>query len=106
MIDLTQRIKTALSNYCDNKDAMHVPLKDTDVDVVLSDCLEEIESLKQKLARYENPDYVLVPKVPSDKMLTAIYDALEVYYDDWSFDADRAYKGLIEAVENNNESNN
>lgn len=66
----------------------------------------KLHALQKKLARYENPDYVLVPKVPCDKMLTALYDALEVYYDDWSFNADLAYKGLIEAVENDDESNN
>lgn len=70
------------------------------------DIAQECEELKQKLARYENPDYVLVPRVPSDEMLNALYDALEVYYDDWSFNADLAYKGLIEAVENDDESNN
>ena len=32
----------------------------------------EINELKQKLARYENPDYVLVPREPTKAMIEAV----------------------------------
>lgn len=59
MIDLEQRIKAALNKYCGNKYAMHVPPKDTDVDVVLSDCLKELESLKAQLEAKSNANKFL-----------------------------------------------
>ena len=64
----------------------------------------EITELKQKLARYENPDYVLVPRIPTDEMLVGARD--------WSYKkygkpvgndgANGCYKAMIKAVEKNN----
>lgn len=65
---------------------------------------DEINELKQKLARYENPDYVLVPRIPTDEMLVGARD--------WSYKkygkpvgndgANGCYKAMIKAVEKNN----
>lgn len=71
MSNLEANITTALENYLVNEDAMHIPPQDTDVDVVLSDCLKEIKSLKAQLAqleakllKHQSDDYVLFPKMP------------------------------------------
>lgn len=104
MIDLEQRIKTALNNYCGNKDAMHVPPKDTDVDVVLSDCLKELESLKAQLAQYQSDDYVLVPKVPTQKLYRTFYDAFNSANAGNTAQCFKiAYKAMIEAQEQDND---
>lgn len=95
MTDLEKRIESAMELYCNNKGAMHVPPRDTDIDVVLSDCLKEINELKQKLARYENPDYVLVPREPTKAMMDA-GDEKQDYT--WVY-VDEIYKAMIEALE-------
>ena len=64
----------------------------------------EITELKQKLARYENPDYVLVPKEPSEKLMQALEKGFS-----WGDDGDGeynpiiGYKAMIEAVEKGDE---
>lgn len=55
----------------------------------------EITELKQKLARYENPDYVLVPREPTKAMMDA-GDEKQDYT--WVY-VDEIYKAMIEAVE-------
>lgn len=61
----------------------------------------QIAELQQKLARYENPDYVLVPRKPTDEMIDA---GLASFCDPDELDV--VYQAMIEAVENDNESNN
>lgn len=58
----------------------------------------EITELKQKLARYENPDYVLVPRNP-EKSLIDLADSLLCFPDVTTLEA---YKAIIEAVEKEN----
>ncbi len=59
----------------------------------------EINELKQKLARYENPDYVLVPREPTKAMMDA-GDEKQDYT--WVY-VDEIYKAMIEAVEKEHE---
>lgn len=60
----------------------------------------EINDLKQKLAHYENPDYVLLPRSPNELMINTYRDSslspvstLSVF----------GYKAMIEAVEKDHE---
>ena len=62
----------------------------------------KIHALENKLGRYKSDDYVSVPRKPTEEMLRAFNEAFEIDYDDWYFDADLAYKGLIESVEKEN----
>ena len=65
-----------------------------------NDISRDYNELKQKLARYENPDYVLVPKEPSEKLMQALEKGFS-----WGDDGDGeynpiiGYKAMIEAVE-------
>lgn len=62
----------------------------------------KIHVLEKKLARYENPDYVLVPREPTAGMLEAL-DRHDNFYDcpAW-LDSDDAYIAMIEAMEKDN----
>ncbi|QHJ85279.1 MAG: hypothetical protein [Caudoviricetes sp.] len=105
MIDLEKRIEDALKAYCSNKDSMHVPPRNTDIDIVLSDCLKTITDLKKQLDevhksraswveyknKVENPEYVLVPRRPTDESLKSISGNID--------NAMHIYKAMIEAVE-------
>lgn len=59
----------------------------------------EITELKQKLARYENPDYVLVPRTPNKKMLKEMESGY--YFEQgWShYFGEEAYDRMLKAVE-------
>lgn len=59
----------------------------------------EINELKQKLARYENPDYVLVPRTPNKKMLKEMESGY--YFEQgWShYFGEEAYDRMLKAVE-------
>ena len=59
----------------------------------------EITELKQKLARYEDPDYVVVPRRPTADILHALDSGLYYDFADTTFDSHEAYKSMIEAVE-------
>lgn len=59
---------------------------------------EEINDLKQKLARYENPDYVLVPREPT-KEVVDVADSLLLFHASTL----ESYKAMIEAVEKDDE---
>ena len=58
----------------------------------------EINELKQKLARYENPDYVLVPRNLSNELWEVMWKEFEL-----SESMHEAHKAMIEAVERGNE---
>ena len=66
----------------------------------------EINDLKQKLACYENPDYVLVPRKSNAKLLNALEKGFA-----WGDDGDGeynpiiGYKAMIEAVEKDHAEN-
>lgn len=76
MKNLEERIVSALRAYCDNKDCLHIPARDTDIDVVLGDALKQIKDLKQQIKelqasreslleyknKIESGEFVLVPK--------------------------------------------
>lgn len=59
----------------------------------------EINELKQKLARYKNPDYVLVPREPTEKMIWFGESGIAVCQ---KIKAKDVYKDMLEAVENEN----
>ena len=59
---------------------------------------DEITELKQKLARYENPNYVLVPRMPTKNMLDAGF-----VDGDYGCSTLQIYKAMIEAVEKEDE---
>ena len=63
----------------------------------------EITELKQKLARYENPDYVLVPREPTKEIVNHLEDSMAeiILKDDEDFI--EAYKAMIEAMEKDHE---
>ena len=66
---------------------------------------DEISELKQKLARYENPDYVLVPR-NSNNHIEDIMN--EIIWDKGGFQIHResnkiVYEAIIEAVEKGHE---
>ena len=63
----------------------------------------EINELKQKLARYENPDYVLVPRTPNKKMLKEMESGY--YFEQgWShYFGEEAYERMLKAVEKEHE---
>lgn len=63
----------------------------------------QIAELQQKLARYENPDYVLVPRKPTEKMCEALSQHVCCYDGTAWLDSDEAYEAMIEAVENDDE---
>lgn len=71
----------------------------------------KIHALEKKLARYENPDYVLVPRKPKKKILSKIgIDIRKAnFINAYSQDALEksipliAYKAIIEAVEKEDE---
>ena len=83
-------------------------LKDLNIDlqysrqrvrVELSDLDGVFTELKQKLARYENPDYVLVPRSPTREM--CILGSKEhAGYDE--VDTKSIYKAMIEVMETKN----
>lgn len=61
----------------------------------------KIHAMKKKLARYENPDFVLVPRVATKEMLNALDRGFYCdFYDNTftTFDAYEAHKYMIEAV--------
>lgn len=62
---------------------------------------DEITELKQKLASYEKPDYVLVPRMPTKNMLDAGF-----VDGDYGCSTLQIYKAMIEAVEEENVSQN
>lgn len=69
----------------------------------------KIHALEKKLARYENPDYVLVPRRPSILMLSILDKAIKEANTRNAYTQDRlesipsvAYKAMIEAVEKEN----
>lgn len=66
MKNLEKRIEIAKDFYVSGNGKKYV----VDIDATLNDCLKQITELKQRLARYENPDYVLVPK--NSKTVVAI----------------------------------
>ena len=57
----------------------------------------QITELQQKLTRYENPDYVLVPRNPSDESLKSISGNID--------NAKHIYNTIIETMENDNAKN-
>lgn len=91
MKNLEKRIEIAKDFYVSGNGKKYV----VDIDATLNDCLKQITELKQRLARYENPDYVVVPCNPSDKSLKYISGNLD--------NARHIYKAMIEAVEKGNE---
>jgi len=118
MIDLEKRIEDAIKLYCDNKDSMHVPPKDTDIDVVLSDCLNKITELKQKLEKLESGEFVALPIIPNDAISIALsyqcFDFIGVakIYRDLGFDIPKKaekeqafflHKFLILAIKHGND---
>lgn len=62
-MSIEDRIEKALTDYCKNRDSMHIPPKDTDVDIVLTDCLFRIKDLKKQLARYQKAEQLIEQKV-------------------------------------------
>lgn len=62
----------------------------------------EINELKQKLARYENPDYVLVPRAPNKKMLKEM-ESSYYFEQGWShYFGEEAHERMLKAVEKEN----
>lgn len=114
MVDLEKRIEDALKAYCSNKDSMHVPPRNTDIDVVLSDCLTTITDLKQQLSeahksraswveysqKIESGEFVLVPREPTFAMtesgLMTLKKSESGYY---IGSVEHIFKAMIEAVE-------
>lgn len=94
MIDLEKRIESAMELYCNNKDAMHVPPRDTDIDVVLSDCLKEITKLKQKLEKLESGEFVLVPRELNGNIIEDMWSTF-----DKRPDMQLIHNAMLEAVE-------
>lgn len=107
--------KTALENGFKLKKQ---PSGETDLNPYVFDFAEkllaekksEITELKQKLARYENPDYVLVPRRPSVLMLSILDKEIKEANIRNAYTQDRsesipsvAYKAMIEAVEKEND---
>ena len=83
-------------------------LKDLNIDlqysrqrvrVELSDLDGVLTELKQKLARYENPDYVLVPRELTESMRKEGREQIEY----GKLCADAVYEAMIEAVEKGDE---
>ena len=83
-------------------------LKDLNIDlqysrqrvrVELSDLDGVFTELKQKLARYENPDYVLVPRELTESMRKEGREQIEY----GKLCADAVYEAMIEAVEKGDE---
>lgn len=82
------------------------------VRVELSAVDSEFLLLKEKLALYENPDYVLVPREPSEEFLNALKEIYLYVYDNYSgessyslteSEAKDTYRAMIEAVEKEHE---
>lgn len=107
MSNLIERINIALISYTNKTDSMHVPPKEIDVDVVLSDCRDELLDLKQQLAeahasraswveysqKIESGEFVLVPREPTLQMLKLA----DKHMMDCSATPESAYKVMIKA---------
>lgn len=63
----------------------------------------QITELQQKLANYENPDYVLVPRNPTNAMIGAGQDSedRQLYH----YEVSSVWGKMIEEVEKSNERN-
>lgn len=63
----------------------------------------KIHALESKLTDYENPNYVLVPRRPTNEIRKALESGFEFAHSESNYDAWSGYKAMIEAVEEENE---
>ena len=62
---------------------------------------EQLEYLKKKLARYENPDYVLVPRKPTNAMIGSGQRSGDDFL--YHYQVSNVWVAMIEAVEKDDE---
>lgn len=83
--ELAQRIEKALHDFTNGRACMHVPPFDTDVDIVLADCLTELEAKDKQIAELERDTTKLIEERDNaEESLADMFEAATGERPEWS----------------------
>lgn len=114
-MNIIERIEYALKKAKENVFEKHMPMQETDIDIVLVDSKLEINNLKQQVlelhasreslleykGKIESDDYVLVPRMPTKEVAGAFWEYWVSHPNSQTMAY--AWDAMIEAVEKDND---